>query len=58
MPLYKRLKDNNLVENKKEYQELVFMRQIQIDNQLVEDPKIKLKKRKYLIKVGILEVEL
>lgn len=59
MPLYKRLKDNGLVLNEKEYQELILMRQIKVDNQRVEDPKLRLEiDKKYLISVGILEVEI
>lgn len=59
MPLYKRLKENDLVEDQKEYQELVLMRQIHIDNKPVEDPKTKLEEgKKYSLRIGILEVEL
>jgi hypothetical protein len=57
MPLYKRLKDKNLVINEKDYNELIYNRQIKINNKNVEDPKLRLEEdKKYLVKIGILEV--
>ncbi len=59
MQLYKILKDKNLVENKKDYLELITLRQLMINNKRVENPKIVLEKdKKHIIKLGILEVEL
>ena len=57
MPLYERLKNKDLVSSRKEFQELVINRQIEIDNQRVIDPKLDLDSdRQYLVKIGILEV--
>lgn len=58
MPLFKRLKENNLVEDKKEYQELIYNRQIRVDNKIIDHPKHDLEShKKYYIRIGILEVE-
>lgn len=59
MELYNHLKRRDLVINEKEYQELVFNRQIQVNNKFVDDPKIKLEPAKnHSVKVGILQVEI
>jgi predicted rRNA methylase YqxC with S4 and FtsJ domains len=59
MHLYKKLIDNNLVINEKEYQELILMRQIKVNNQRIYDPKLELEtNKKYFISVGILDIEI
>jgi predicted rRNA methylase YqxC with S4 and FtsJ domains len=59
MALYKRLKEKDLVKDAKDYQELIYNRQIKVDNKRVEDPKLKLEEnKKYLVQIGVLEVEL
>jgi len=57
MALYKILKEKDLVFNEKDFHELVFNRQIKIDDQFIEDPKFILEEdKKYLVKIGVLEV--
>ena len=57
MALYKKLKEKDLVYNEKEYHELIFNRQIRVDNKLIDDPKFILESSKnYLVTIGILEV--
>lgn len=57
MALYKKLKEKDLVYNEKEYHELIFTRQIKVDNKFIDDPKFVLEASKnYLITIGILEV--
>ena len=59
MPLFKRLKENNLVEDKKDYHNLIYNRQIVVNDKFVDDPKHQLEPtKKYSIKIGILEIEL
>ena len=58
MPLFKRLKEKNLVEDKKEYQELIYNRQISIDNKVIDHPIYHLDPyKKYKLRIGILELE-
>lgn len=58
MPLFKRLKEKNLVEDKKEYQELIYTRQISVDNKIIDHPKHHLDPyKKYKLRIGILEIE-
>ena len=58
MNLYEFLLDKDLIINKKEYQELVFNRQIRVDNKVVDDPKFKLDlNKKNSIRIGIFEVD-
>lgn len=55
MHLYQRLKDNNMIDNEKEFSELIHLRQIKINNKRIIDPSLKLKKhKKYEATVGIL----
>lgn len=55
MKLYKRLKDNGLVINEKEYNELIHIRQIKVNHKFVTDPQIKIKdNKKYNVEIGIL----
>ena len=55
MSLYKRLKEKRLIENEKELTELIYLRQIMIDNKRIVDPKTDLKHDKpYKATVGIL----
>ena len=57
MPLYTKLKEKDLVYNEKDFHELVLTRQIKIDDQFVNDPKLVLEEnKKYSVKIGILEV--
>lgn len=57
MALYKKLKEKDLVYNEKEFHELIFTRQIKVDNKPIDDPKFILDtSKKYLIKIGILEI--
>ena len=59
MRLYKRLRDNNMVINKKEYTELVYTRQIKINGEYLDDPKLKIcENKKYKAVVGILQKEI
>jgi len=59
MNLYEFLLDKDLIVNKKEYQELVFNRQIRIGDVIVEDPKHKIDmSRRHYLRIGILEVEI
>jgi len=57
--VYKELKKRNLVYSKKEYSELIWLRQIKVNNEIIERPnrhfdKCDIKK----IKIGILEFSL
>ena len=38
MNLYEALKQKNLIVNKKEFQELIFNREIRIDSRIINDP--------------------
>ena len=59
MNLYDKLKDNELVFNKKEYQELIYNRQILVNDNFIEDPKHRIdSSKKNKIKIGILIVEI
>jgi predicted rRNA methylase YqxC with S4 and FtsJ domains len=59
MSLYKRLKENNLVINEKEFRELIHIREIKIDGKHVIDPDIQLEEdKKYKVKIGILTKEI
>ena len=59
MSLYKRLKENNLVINEKEFFELIYSREIKVDGKNVDDPDQQLDKdKKYKIKIGILTKEI
>lgn len=58
MPLFKRLKEKDLVEDRKEYQDLIYNRQIKVDDKIIDHPKYELDPyRKYKLRIGILEVE-
>lgn len=58
MNLYEFLLDKDLIVNKKEYQELVFNRQIRVDDRVVDDPKFKLDlSKKNSIRIGIFEMD-
>lgn len=55
MNLYKRLKDNQMVIDRKDFSELIYTRQIIIDNKRVDNPNMKLSdKKKYKATIGIL----
>ncbi len=55
MTLYKRLKKKDLVINEKELTELIYLRQIKIDDKRIIDPNFNLKSDKtYKVTVGIL----
>jgi len=57
MALYKKLKEKDLVYNEKDYHELIFNRQIRVDDKFIDDPKFILEEsKKYLVTIGILEV--
>lgn len=57
MTLYQKLKDNKLVDNLKEFQELIMIRAIKISDKHVDDPNYILNKDDKNIKVGIFQIE-
>lgn len=57
MKLYNKLKEHNLVEDFKDFSELVWMRAIKINDIKIDDPKYELKKEDTNIKVGIFSIE-
>lgn len=55
MNLYKRLKDKKMVIDRKEYSDLIYNRQIIIEDKRVDDPNMKLSNgKKYKATIGIL----
>jgi len=59
MNLYEKLKHNDLVVNEKDYSELIYNRQIKVNNQIVDNPKHKIDStKKNIIKIGILQREI
>lgn len=59
MSLYQRLKENNLVQNEKEFFELIYIRQIKINGKNIDEPNLQLDKdKKYRITIGILTKEI
>ena len=58
MDLYEKLITKELVDSKKEYQELVYMRQIRVNGKIVDNPNHKIEKDiENVVKIGILEVK-
>jgi len=58
MKLYDKLKDQNLVENHKDFLELIRMRTIKInDINIVDDPNYEMKDVDKNIKIGILDLK-
>lgn len=52
------LKEKDLIINEKEYHELIYNREIKVDDKVIDDPKFKLDlSKKNSIKIGILELE-
>lgn len=59
MSLYKRLKENDLVQSEKEYNELIHIRQIKINDKPIDEPNLQLvENKKYKITIGILTKEI
>jgi len=57
--LYKKLRTKELVDNKKDFQELIFMRQIRVNGKIIDNPNHKLDiDSQNIIKIGILEVKI
>lgn len=59
MSLYKRLRDKNMIINEKELTELVYNRQVQINDKRIDNPGMKLdENKKYQATIGILTKEI
>jgi len=58
MKIFKELKNRELVENEKEYSELVWLRMIKINDKVIEHPRHELNEKISKIQVGILEIEI
>jgi hypothetical protein len=56
MKLYQKLKDMNLVENSKEFDELIWMRSIKVNGVPVDDPNLELTELDKSIQIGILSI--
>jgi predicted rRNA methylase YqxC with S4 and FtsJ domains len=56
MKLYQKLKEIDLVENHKEYMELIWMRSIKVNDKSIEDPIYEVDENDR-IKVGIKDVD-
>lgn len=54
MKLYQKLKEENLVENLKEFNELIWLRAIKVDDVIIDNPNHELKDSDKEIKVGTL----
>lgn len=57
MKLYQKLKEKNLVEDYKDFHELIYLRSIKVDGKIIDNPKHDLKEDDKNIKVGILSIE-
>jgi hypothetical protein len=57
MKLYQKLKDQDLVENLKEFNELVWMRAIKVNGVPIDDPDFDLNENDSDIQVGILSLK-
>ena len=57
MKLYQKLKDQDLVENLKEFTELVRLRAIKVNGDFIDDPDFDLKENDSDIQVGILSLK-
>jgi predicted rRNA methylase YqxC with S4 and FtsJ domains len=57
MKLYQKLKDQDLVENMKDFSELVRLRAVKVNGNFIDDPDFELNETDKDIKVGILSVE-
>lgn len=57
MKLYQKLKDRDLVEDPKDYRELVWSRAISVNGKMVENPDFELEESDSDIKVGIFSLE-
>lgn len=56
MKLYQKLKDKNLVEDFKEFNELIWMRSIEVEGKLIDNPNYEIKETEKDIKIGILSI--
>ena len=57
MDLYKALKKRNLVIDEKEYTHLIYNRQIKVNDERIDDPKMKLNpSENYQVVVGLKEI--
>ncbi len=57
MSLYEKLKDLKVVDNLKEFSELVWLRSIKINDELVTDPKTSINtSNQNIIKIGFTEI--
>ena len=58
MNLYEFLLDKEVVFNHKEFHELVYNRQIKVDDEWIDDPKHEIDmSKKMSIRIGVLELE-
>jgi predicted rRNA methylase YqxC with S4 and FtsJ domains len=56
MKLYQKLKEKNLVEDFKEFNELIWMRSIEVEGKLIDNPNYEIKETEKDIKIGILSI--
>ena len=57
MKLYQKLKENDLVADYKDFRELVWLRAIKVDGNIIDNPNYELKGREEDITVGILSMD-
>lgn len=57
MKLYQKLKELDLVEDRKDFNELVWMRSIKVNGVTVDNPSHEINENEENIQVGILKVE-
>lgn len=57
MKLYQKLKERDLVIDEKDFTELVWLRAIQIDGNIIDNPLYELSENEVEIKVGILNLD-
>lgn len=56
MKLYQKLKEKNLVEDFKEFNELIWIRSIEVEGKLIDNPNYEIKETEKDIKIGILSI--
>lgn len=56
MKLYQKLKDQDLVDNLKEFSELVRLRAIKVNGNFIDDPDYELEESNSRIQIGILSI--
>ena len=57
MKLYQKLKEKNLVENRKDFNELIWLRAISVNDRIIDNPEEVIDNSFSKIKIGILVLD-